>query len=80
MEVSISEFKKLKAGEIKAKLPIELTSDGVRIAMMEVPGLPTFKLPKYPVTQETQCPNCKLKYKVTPPDGRPLFLSGQHPH
>jgi len=27
----------------------------------------------------TQCPNCKMVYKATLPDGKPHFLSGKHP-
>ena len=27
----------------------------------------------------TQCPNCKMVYKATVPDGKPHFLSGKHP-
>ncbi len=79
MQISISELKKLKAGEIQKMVPVDLTSDGLVIAVIQDPGLPAFKVPKLGVRM-TQCPNCKLEYKVTPPDGRPLFLSGQHPH
>lgn len=73
-QVSISNLKPMKAVEIKAALPFEVTADGVVVAVMGKPG----QIPKV-LARQTQCPNCKMVYNVTEPDGRPGFFTIKHP-
>ncbi len=77
-QVSISELKKLTAVEIKGKLPITITSDGEVMAVIDHPVNRKETLEVLTIVK-TQCPNCKLEYDVTPPDGKPFFFTIKHP-
>lgn len=69
---SVTGLKTMKAEEIKGYLPFELTSDGVVIAVVQSPDTK-------PVKAKTQCPNCKLVYDYTEPDGKPFIFTLRHP-
>ncbi len=70
-QVSITEFKKLTATEIKAMLPVTITADGLPVAVVQ--------LDYKPPSGKTKCPNCKLEYQVALPDGKQFFFTGKHP-
>jgi len=75
-QVSISELKLLKTGEIKRSMPLEITSDGEVIAVLSVSNqVEEVKEPEQDIF--TKCPNCKMVYKVIPPDNLPSFFSCQ---
>jgi len=68
----MSTLKAMKASELKAALPFEVTSDGVVIAVAQAEYKATGK-------GKTQCPNCKLVYDYAEPDGKPYFFTMKHP-
>ncbi len=76
MKMSVTELKKFirlsSAAEIKAALPVDITSDGEVIAVLTPPG-------KSMIGTLTKCPNCKLEFKVAPSDGKPFFFTMRHP-
>lgn len=85
-QVTISEFKKLKAAEVTALAPVEILSDGTVIGTFRTPtdkqvANVTITVPQseYQDTGETQCPNCKFKYQLPKKDNKPAYFSIQHP-
>ncbi len=78
-QIAITEFKKLTASEIKAQMPITITSDGVVIAVVGQPITGKLRPAIPPPIVRTKCPNCKMEYDVTPPDGKPFFFTIKHP-
>ncbi len=79
-QMSISEFKKLTAAEIKNKLPIALTTDGLSLGVVLRENPPALAAPGKTMTGTlTKCPNCKMEFTVKPSDGRPFYFTGKHP-
>lgn len=70
-QVSITELRRMPVKEIKEALPFDITSDGEVIAELAIPAA-------IPPRVQTQCPNCKNIYLVTPPDNKPFFFSTRH--
>jgi len=60
----------MKVADIKAAMPFEIIADGVKIGVFQE---------EFKASGKTKCPNCKLEYEVTPPDGRPFFFTIRHP-
>lgn len=63
-QVTISELKKLKAGELKSLMPVEVTENCEVIGEFSARG----KL-------STRCPNCGLVYDTQKPEDIPFFFS-----
>lgn len=71
-EITISKFKILRAQDIKKAMPIRLMSDGVQVGIIIDGITPVEKV-------KTKCPNCKMEYLATVPDGKPGFFTVRHP-
>ncbi len=71
--IAKGELPKMKAADIKAALPFEVTSDGEVIAQVAAPGQAEEDVGKF----KTKCPNCGLVYQGQKPDNKPNFLSMQ---
>ena len=67
-QIAITDFRHLKVAELPDE--VELTSDGRTLGY--------FVKELKPVKGKTKCPNCKLEYTVTPPDGKPPFFTMRH--
>ncbi len=72
MRMSLTEFKKLTAAQVKKNLPIDVTADGEIIGVFDVPG-------KGMVGTLTKCPNCKMEFTVAPSDNQAFFFTIKHP-
>lgn len=72
---TMTEFKRLTVAQMKAMFPIEITSDGELFATIDKPK----GREKSMVGTPTQCPNCKMEFRVKPPDGKPWFFTMKHP-
>ena len=79
-QIAKSELIKMDTQQFKDALPFQVTSNGEVIGVF-TDGKPQVieKIIEKPVAGRTQCPNCKMVYTVTPPDGKLPFLSGIHP-
>jgi len=75
-QITVSNLKLLKVAEVRDGMPFELIADGVVIAVVVKPGEP--EKPKL-LARQTKCPNCKMVYNVTEPDGKPGFFTMKHP-
>ncbi len=72
-QVSFTDFKKMRIEEIARQIPLEITYNGEVIGVLgkkaSVINLKALK---------TKCPNCKMEYHVTLPDGKPPFFTIKH--
>jgi hypothetical protein len=82
-QITISNLKKMTVAEVKGSIPFEVIADGDVIAMMTdgKTSAPVVKevIKEVKMSGMTQCPNCKMKYLVTPPSDKPFFFTMKHP-
>ncbi len=78
-KVSLTDFKKLKIDELKSGLPLEITFNGDTIGVLTKVSAPLHSDESERANLKTQCPNCKMVYTVTPPDGKPPYFTIRHP-
>ena len=70
-QIAIGKLKTMPVSAIRASMPVEITADGAVIGILQEKFTPR--------KAKTKCPNCKLVYDYTEPDGKPGFFSGKHP-
>lgn len=80
-KIPISKFKIMKVADIKEAVPFAVIADGDTVGYFQKePVVVQADVPApIPQVRMTKCPNCKLEYSVTEPDGQPFFFTMRHP-